>query len=289
MPLAGSERPLGTPPFSPRPSRHSIAGVPVALRWRPGKTPRGRLPTPLDHGASRMRYPALVALFALALPACAPTSVQETYQRDAPLRRPDRILVYDFTGKADEVHLDRGIGSQLEQMASSETATEQETAIGRSAAKTLSQELVQRLGGMGLPAERAFGAPTRWGKLSRDRRAVRIDQPGQPHRTPRGRARRWRQRHANACAGLHDDPERTRAGAGLRDQRCQRLQAGNGGDHGRRGRGRDVGRIGRRRCRTRRGQRGVVCRRDGRGEENWEGRSGAAADLLRRAGWIPAP
>jgi hypothetical protein len=110
-----------------------------------------------------MRRTAVIAWLALSLPACAPTSVQETYQRDAPLPRPQRILVYDFSGQANEVHLDRGIGAQLQQMDSRETPTQEKIAIGRAAAQTLSLELVQALKEMGLPAERAFGAPTHWG------------------------------------------------------------------------------------------------------------------------------
>ena len=130
-----------------------------------------------------MRRIRFIAACALAITGCAPTSVQTTYQRDVRLQRPERILVYDFTGKADEVHLDRGIGAQLEQMTSSATQTEQEIAIGRAAARTLSQELVQRLNDLGLPAERAFGAPTRWGRaLVIEGQFVSIDQGNRTER-----------------------------------------------------------------------------------------------------------
>jgi len=117
---------------------------------------------PIMH-TCRMKRILLAATVAVCLPGCAPTSVQETYQRDAPLSRPERILVYDFTGRADEVHLDRGIGAQVEDMSSGLSQTQQQIEIGRAAARTISQELVQRLNDMGMPAERAFGAPTRWG------------------------------------------------------------------------------------------------------------------------------
>jgi hypothetical protein len=130
-----------------------------------------------------MRQFPFVVLVALALPACAPTSVQATYQRNAPVPRPERVLVYDFTGSADEVHLDRGVGAQLEDMTSSQTQTQQQLEIGRAAARTLSQELVQHLNDMGLPAQRAFGAPTRWGNaLVIEGQFVSIDQGNRTER-----------------------------------------------------------------------------------------------------------
>jgi len=110
-----------------------------------------------------MKRTLFAVAIAAALPACAPTSVQETYQLDAALRKPDLILVYDFTGDASEVDLDRGIGSRLQEMASGASQTQQQIEVGRSAARTLSKELVQRLGEIGIPAQRAFGAPARWG------------------------------------------------------------------------------------------------------------------------------
>ena len=107
----------------------------------------------------------LLALsFTLAIGAgCAPTSVQTTYASGASLPPPRAIYVYDFTGHASEVHLDRGLGAKLENLGSEETPTQEKIALGRMAARALSEELVQRLRDLGLPAERAFGAPTRWG------------------------------------------------------------------------------------------------------------------------------
>ena len=107
----------------------------------------------------------LAVLVAAGLPACAPTSVQETYQLDAPLRRPDQLLVYDFTGDASEVQLDRGIGARLQEMASGVSQTQQQIDVGRAAARTISKELVQQLNDIGIPAQRAFGAPARWGNV----------------------------------------------------------------------------------------------------------------------------
>lgn len=110
-----------------------------------------------------MRKRTAFALVVTAwLPSCAPTSVQETYQLDAPLRRPSRILVYGFAADASEVELDRGIGARLQQMASGTSQTEQQLEVGREASRTIAEELVRHLAEMGMPAQRAFGAPAQW-------------------------------------------------------------------------------------------------------------------------------
>lgn len=125
----------------------------------------------------------LLGLGWLAIPGCAPTSVQTTYQRNVSLPPPRAIYVYDFKGHASEVHLDRGLGAQLEDMTSDRTQTEQEIAIGRLAAKTISEELVQQLQALGLPAQRAFGAPTTWGNaLVIEGQFVSIDQGNETER-----------------------------------------------------------------------------------------------------------
>ena len=125
--------------------------------WARRRTPRER------QGGLMFSRSVLGFPIALTLLACAPTSVQQTYQRNTSMPRPSRIFVYDFKGQTDEIHLDRGVGAQLEQMTSGRSLTQQEIEIGRAAARTLSQELVQQLNDMGMPAERAFGAPTHWG------------------------------------------------------------------------------------------------------------------------------
>jgi hypothetical protein len=130
-----------------------------------------------------MRRILMAAASAFLVTGCAPTSVQTTYQRDVQLQPPERILVYDFTGQASDVHLDRGIGAQLEDMTSDRTQTQMEIEIGRKAARILSQELIQRLSDMGMPAERAIGAPTRWGhSLVIEGQFVSIDQGNRTER-----------------------------------------------------------------------------------------------------------
>jgi hypothetical protein len=103
----------------------------------------------------------LAAAFAFA--GCAPTQVQSTYQREGPMPRPARVLVYDFSVSPEEVQLDRGLSAELVQMAKGSSRTQQEIALGRKAARVLSDALVERINGMGLPAQRVSGAPMRWG------------------------------------------------------------------------------------------------------------------------------
>jgi len=103
---------------------------------------------------------ALAAAFLVT--ACAPTSVQSIFQREGAAPRPERVLVYDFSVTPDEVQLDRGLSAELEQMAKGTPRTEQELQIGRKAARALSDELVERINAMGLPAQRAVGAPANW-------------------------------------------------------------------------------------------------------------------------------
>ena len=95
----------------------------------------------------------------LAVAGCAPTQVQSTYQRDARMPRPEQVLVYDFAVTPVDVQLDRGLGGQVEEMAKGTPRTEQEIQLGQKAARALSNELVERINAMGLPARRVV----RWG------------------------------------------------------------------------------------------------------------------------------
>lgn len=108
----------------------------------------------------RIRIPLLAA--AIAATACAPTHVQTDFQQGAPHARPARVYVYDFAVSADQVQLDRGIRSRLQQALAGAPPTEQQMVVGRSAARAISDELVARINAMGLPAERATGAPGQW-------------------------------------------------------------------------------------------------------------------------------
>lgn len=94
--------------------------------------------------------------------ACAPTNVQTMYERQGPISRPERILVYDFAVAPGEVKLDRGVSAELEQMAKGTPRTEQELQVGRATAAALSDELVKQINEMGLVAQRVVGVPANW-------------------------------------------------------------------------------------------------------------------------------
>jgi Domain of unknown function (DUF4410) len=102
----------------------------------------------------------LATVFAVA--GCAPTQVQSTYQRDAAMPRPAQVLVYDFAVTPQDVQLDRGLSAQVVEMAKGTSRTEQEIQLGHKAARALTNELVERINAMGLPAKRAYGAPSDW-------------------------------------------------------------------------------------------------------------------------------
>jgi hypothetical protein len=109
-----------------------------------------------------MRSLSLLCIATFAATACAPTHVRTDFQQSGPHARPMRVYVYDFAVSADQVQLDRGIRSRLQQALSGKPPTEQQMVVGRSAARVISEELVARITAMGLPAERVTGAPGQW-------------------------------------------------------------------------------------------------------------------------------
>ncbi|HME71684.1 MAG TPA: DUF4410 domain-containing protein [Myxococcota bacterium] len=121
------------------------------------------------------------AAFLVALVGCAPTSVNLTYEQGGPLPRPERILVYEFAVSPEEVQLDRGLGADLERMA---PRTAAEIQIRRQAARALANKLVQQINAMGLPAQRAWGAPNYWGNsLLIEGQFISINQGNRTERT----------------------------------------------------------------------------------------------------------
>jgi hypothetical protein len=105
---------------------------------------------------------ALVALGALWLAACAPSTVQTSFEQAPALGRPNTILVYDFAVSADEVQLDRGVVGDVESQQAHTPRTTQELELGHKVARIISDELVSEINAMGLPAKRAWGAPSSW-------------------------------------------------------------------------------------------------------------------------------
>lgn len=105
---------------------------------------------------------ALVLAGASALVACAPTSVQPTWERLGPAARPQQVIVYDFAVSPSEVQLDRGLEADVIQMAQQTPPEEEKLQLGHAAARAASESLVQKLNAMGMPAIRGTGMPLSW-------------------------------------------------------------------------------------------------------------------------------
>jgi len=105
----------------------------------------------------------ILVLFLLAVAVgCAPTNVQQENMTVAQLNRPSLILVYDFAVTPQEVALDTGLSADIMQQYEQhkgETRTAEETKVGHKVADALAEELVQKIRGYGLWAERGFGYP----------------------------------------------------------------------------------------------------------------------------------
>jgi hypothetical protein len=102
---------------------------------------------------------------ALVVCGCAPTNIETTYSDTIAMPRPQQVLVYDFAVAPDEVHLDRGVVGRVEQRFSNQTPTNLERAVGHEVSKQLALELAKRINAMGIPAQRAWGMPARWGQV----------------------------------------------------------------------------------------------------------------------------
>jgi hypothetical protein len=102
---------------------------------------------------------------ALLLCACAPSSVQTNYESAPKLARPNTILIYDFAVSPDEIQLDSGIVGKVEAKQSGQSRTQQELEVGHHVARIISLQLVTEINAMGMPAQRAFGAPRSWGDV----------------------------------------------------------------------------------------------------------------------------
>jgi Domain of unknown function (DUF4410) len=98
----------------------------------------------------------------VAIAGCATTKVEPigVYSGQEALPKPDRILVYDFAVSPDEVSLNSGPLARLRQHMSDKDQTEAELEVGREVAAALSEELVEQIRALGLPAERASDAPS---------------------------------------------------------------------------------------------------------------------------------
>lgn len=101
---------------------------------------------------------AVSCLFALVVVAgCASTEVSNRQRYEgAPLARPDRIIIYDFTGDPADVPATSVFAAQ---MAEAPPLTAEQAELSRKLGAEVAKELVADLQGMGLPAVAAAGQP----------------------------------------------------------------------------------------------------------------------------------
>jgi hypothetical protein len=105
----------------------------------------------------------LVAWIAVScLTGC--TYMQTRMEYGGPVPSPDRILVYDLAVSPGALELDRGIAEHIKEATQGTPRTFKEMEVGCQVADVLSEHLVQEIRAMGLPAQRAFGAPPTWGR-----------------------------------------------------------------------------------------------------------------------------
>jgi hypothetical protein len=100
---------------------------------------------------------SVVAGLAGLLAACASTKVTVENEHGGILPRPDQVFVYDLAVTPEEVKLDSGIASKIEELAKKPPRAEAEIKVGRQVADALSRHLVSKIQAMGLPANRAVG------------------------------------------------------------------------------------------------------------------------------------
>ncbi len=93
-----------------------------------------------------------------SLVGCGRTEVRTLVTYPGELPKPDRVLVYDFALKPDDVSLDGAIGKRLVHLLDGESKTEEELKVGKAVANALSEKLVMEIRDLGLPTERATGA-----------------------------------------------------------------------------------------------------------------------------------
>ena len=106
-----------------------------------------------------VRSAAVVLLMASIVLGCAQakTTSRQELTGGKRLPPPSRILVYNFEVPPANVALDTSVGKRVAR--SSTTQAEQVRKIGELAADSLSRKLVEEIRKLGLPAERAYGAP----------------------------------------------------------------------------------------------------------------------------------
>jgi len=90
-----------------------------------------------------------VFLSAGCLSGCATESLTPTFRASDSLKRPDRVLVYEFAVTSDDLKLQGVTGSQLDRPVAQ---TDEDIRLGRALAKSLSENLASELRSRGINA-----------------------------------------------------------------------------------------------------------------------------------------
>ena len=117
---------------------------------------------------SKIKLGLLTFMMLAIAVGCAPTHVKQEKMTATGLPRPDHILVYDFAVSPAEVELDKGLSADLMQKYEAykgTSRTAEEIKVGHKVADAVAEELVKKIQGYGLMAERAFGLPSAKGKV----------------------------------------------------------------------------------------------------------------------------
>ncbi len=108
--------------------------------------------------ALRLLWLALISSAWLAVAGCSSTKISEdTYTNPDPLPKPQVVYVYKFAFSPDQVTPEQAIGAKIADLATGQSLTEEEMALGNAVAEALAEQLVEGLKEIGLPAELAPG------------------------------------------------------------------------------------------------------------------------------------
>ena len=125
----------------------------------------------------RLALSGLVCAVALAGAACARTSVQPEMQAVGRLPRPQMIYVHDFAVSPSAVTLDSAIGARVLSMMKDTPESAQQLEAGQQVAKVVTENLVQEIAKLGIPASAAASAvPVAGPSLSIEGQFLTVDE-----------------------------------------------------------------------------------------------------------------
>lgn len=112
------------------------------------------------HGKRVHAITTLAAVAIVAAAGCAKTTVGmiQEYNGKRPLPRPERVFVHDFSVLPEDVSVNSAIGARALHLITGDSTTEEQTVVGRTVARALSEELVLKLQRLGFPATRIVSA-----------------------------------------------------------------------------------------------------------------------------------